>query len=212
MVRILKVLVITALTAVLIAGLTTSVCCDGVDGNGDTPNGDTPNGQVPNEGEPDLVSGYGSVTDCDEYTGQVFQDKDPAPDFRFEDAAGQTFSLSDFQGKSVMLNFWRTTCGYCTMQLPYIQGVYDEWDSGELVILTIDLGEDTDKVKDYLDGLDISLPVLLDMEGRVAAQYRVSGIPVTFFINTEGLIRYVKLGAFQSQEELESVLTQFIAL
>ncbi|MBA7574241.1 MAG: redoxin domain-containing protein [Dehalococcoidia bacterium] len=216
MVRILKVLLVTALAAVLVVGLTTNACCDGVDGNGDVPNGDAPNGDEPNgnpnDGELDLTSGLGIIIDCDDYSGQRFQDGDPAPDFRFEDAAGQTFSLSDFRGKSVMLNFWATWCGYCVAELPYIQQVYDDWQGREVVILTIDFGEDAAKVNDLLDELGFSLPVLLDIEAAAMAQYRVTNLPRTFFIDKEGLIRYIKFGAFQSVEEIEDILNQLIAL
>ncbi len=216
MVRILKVLLVTALAAVLVVGLTTNACCDGVDGNGDVPNGDAPNGDEPNgnpnDGELDLTSGLGIIIDCDDYSGQRFQDGDPAPDFRFEDAAGQTFSLSDFRGKSVMLNFWRTTCGYCILEMPYIQQVYDDWQGGEVVILTIDIGERADKVNDLLDELGFSLPVLLDIEAAAMAQYRVTNLPRTFFIDKEGLIRGIKFGAFQSAEEIEDILNRLIAL
>ncbi len=212
MVRTLKLLLVIALAAVLVVGLTTNACCDGVDGNGDIPNGDTPNGDVPNEGEPDLTSGHGLIIDCDEYDGQGFQGGDPAPDFRFQDALGQTFSLSDFQGRPVMLNFWRTDCGWCVVEMPHIQQVYETWPADELVILTIDIGEDADKVNDFLEGIDVSLPVVLDREAEVTAQYRVSSMPRTFFIDREGLIRGIKFGAFQSLEELEDILGQLIAL
>ncbi|MBA7668502.1 Thiol-disulfide oxidoreductase ResA [subsurface metagenome] len=212
MVRMLKVSVVIALAAILVMGLVTVSCCDGVDPNGGNPNGDAPNGHVPNEGEPDLVSGPGIIIDCDKYDGQRFQDRDPAPDFRFQDAAGQTFSLSDFRGKSVMLNFWRTTCGYCILEMPYIQQVYDDWQGGEVVILTIDIGERADKVNDLLDELGFSLPVLLDIEAAAMAQYRVTNLPRTFFIDKEGLIRGIKFGAFQSAEEIEDILNRLIAL
>jgi len=211
MARILKVLVITALAAVMVVGLTATAGCNGVNGNGN-PNGDEPDGNTPNNGEPDLTSGLGVIIDCEEYDGSGFQDRDPAPVFRFEDANGQTFSLSDYQGRSVMLNFWKTTCGWCVVEMPYIQQVYETWPDDELVIITIDIGESADKVSDLLADIEVSLPVLLDREAKVAAQYRVSSLPRTFFIDKEGLIRGIKLGAFQSQEELESILEQLIAL
>ena len=219
MVRILKALVVMALAAVLVVGLTTNACCDGVDGNGDSPNGDTPNGDAPNgdvpngnpsDGEPDLVSGYGVIIDCDEYDGQGFQAGDPAPDFRFQDANGQTFSLSDFRGKSVMINFWKTTCGWCVFEMPYIQQAYDDWLGGEVVFLTVDIGESADTVSNLLDELGFAIPVILDMEAEVAMQYRASSIPRTFFIDREGLIRGIKFGAFQSAEEIENILEQLI--
>jgi len=218
MVRIFKVLLITTLAAVMVVGLTTSVCCDGVDGNGDTPNGDVPNGDAPNgdepngnpNGEPDLESGPGIIIDCDDYDGQGFQGGDPAPDFRFEDASGQTFSLSDFRGKSVMLNFWRTDCGYCLKEMPYIQEAYDNWQGGEVVFLTIDIGENAGTVSALLDDLGFAIPVILDIEAEVAAQYRATSIPRTLFIDKEGLIRGIKFGPFQSAQELEAILNQLL--
>jgi peroxiredoxin len=228
-VRVLKVLVVIALAAILVVGLATTTGCDGADGNGevpngnpngDTPNGNEPNGDVPNGNEPngdepvepDLSSGLGLIIDCDEYDGPGFQDGDPAPDFRFEDANGNTFALSDFQGRAVMLNFWRTICNPCVIEMPHLQEVYNEWQGGEVVMLIINIGEDADTVNEFLDDLDLSLPVILDREAFVAAEYGTYSIPITFFIDRDGGIRGIKLGAFQSAEELENILEQLIAL
>lgn len=213
MVRMLKVILVMALAAILVMGLTTTACCDGgnPDGNGDIPNGNVPNGNEPNgsvPGEPDLISGPGFIIDCDEYGGSGFQGGDPAPDFRFQDAEGQTFSLSDFRGKSVMLNFWRTTCGYCKAVLSHIEPIYDEWQERGVVILTLNIGENHDTVADFMQDNGFSFPVLLDRAAEAAAQYRVSSIPRTFFIDRDGLIQGIKFGAFQSTEELEDILNQ----
>jgi peroxiredoxin len=234
MVRILKILVVIALAAVLVAGVTVNAGCDscstddisngnnhngdvanGDEPNGDEPNGDVPNGDVPNGdglARPDLISGFGLVIDCEEFSGQIFQDGDPAPVFRFEDASGQTFALSDFQGRAVVLNFWRTDCGWCVYELPYIEQVYDDWPEDELVIIAIDIGEANAKVRDFLDDIEVSVPVLLDREALVTAQYRVSSMPITFFIDKEGLIRGIKFGAFQSAGELDNIVEQLVSL
>jgi peroxiredoxin len=217
LIRIFKVLAVIALAAVLVVGLATSAGCDGVDGNGEAPNGEANgnvngNGNEPNGDELDLSSGLGLIIDCEEYDGPGFQYGDPAPDFRFEDAAGTTFALSDFKGRSVMLNFWRTTCGPCVLEMPILQEVYDEWQGGEVVMLIINIGESADTVEDFLDTLDLSLPVILDREAFAAEQYRAYSIPCTFFIDKEGGIRGIKFGAFQSAEELGNILEQLIAL
>ncbi len=159
--------------------------------------------------EPDLT-GLGSIIDCDESTGQDLQIGEPAPDFRFQDAIGQTFSLSDFRGKPVMLNFWATWCGFCKVELPYIQQVYDEWQGGEMVMLTIDLGEDSETVAAFMEAEGISFPVLLDTERELEAQYGVSGMPRTFFIDKDGLIQVIKKGYFSSVEEIEYALNQIV--
>jgi cytochrome c biogenesis protein CcmG/thiol:disulfide interchange protein DsbE len=231
LIRVFKVLVVIALAAILIVGLTTSACCDGTAAvpNGDVPNGNTPNGDVngnpngdtPNGNEPteptepaapDLSSGLGLIIDCEEFTGSSFQYGDPAPVFHFEDATGNTFALSDFQGKSVMLNFWRSNCNPCVMEMPHLQEVYDEWQGGEVVILLLNIGEDADTVNEFLDEHGLSLPVILDREAFAAAEYGTYSIPCTFFIDKEGGIRGIKIGAFQSAEELDSILEQLIAL
>jgi peroxiredoxin len=232
LIRTFKVLVVIALAAVLVVGLTTSACCDGTAGNGEVPNGNAngdvtngngpngnePNGEEPNgnepvePAEPDLSSGLGLILDCEEYDGPGFQDGDPAPEFHFEDAAGTTFALSDFKGRSVMLNFWRTTCGPCILEMPHLQEVYNEWQGGEVVILLLNIGEDADTVNEFLDTLGLSLPVILDREAFAAAEYGAYSIPCTFFIDKEGGIRGIKIGAFQSPEELDNILEQLIAL
>jgi len=217
MVRILKLLVVIALAAVLVVGLATTAGCDGNGNqpNGNEPNGNEPNGDEPNGDEPaapDLTSGLGLIIDCDEYTGAEPVAGEAAPDFSFEDATGSTFSLSDFQGKMVMLNFWATWCGPCAYEMPFIQQVYDEWPDGDLVILTIDIGESAETVATFLQDNGISLPVLLDMEGKVAVLYGVRGIPRTLFIDKDGLIRGIKPGALQSKEELEDILNQLVNL
>jgi peroxiredoxin len=212
LIRIFKVLAVIALAAVLVMGLATSAGCDGTNGNGEV-NGNEPNGNEPaNPAEPDLSSGLGLIIDCEEFTGGRYQDGDPAPDFRFEDAAGTTFALSDFKGKSVMLNFWRTTCKPCIVEMPHLQEVYDEWQGGEVVMLIINIGEDADTVNEFLDDLDLSLPVILDREAFAAVEYLAYSIPTTFFIDKEGAVRGIKVGAFQNAEELENILEQLIAL
>ena len=211
MVKVLKVLVVVALTAVLVVGVTSHAGCESCDTD-HNPNGDGPNGYVPGEGEPDLVSGFGYIIDSDEYSGDGPELGDPAPDFRFQDANGQTFSLSDFRGKSVFINFWRTTCGYCIQEMPYIEQVYEDWLGGEVVFITIDIGEYDDTVSDLLDDLGFSIPVILDIEAEVTVQYRVSSMPRTFFIDKDGIIRGILFGAFQSAEQIEDALNQLINL
>ncbi len=154
------------------------------------------------------ISGIGSITACAEYSGQGLQRGDPAIEFQFQNATGQTVALSDLKGKVVLVNFWATWCGPCNIELPFIQQIYDEWQERELVVLAIDIGESPSTVAEFMQNKELSFPVLLDSEMKVAAQYRVMYIPTTFFIDKDGIIQYIKVGAFQSQEEIESILSQ----
>jgi peroxiredoxin len=162
--------------------------------------------------EPDLTSGLGLVIDCDENPAEGLEGGDRAPDFRFEDAIGATFALSDYQGRSVVLHFWSTACDHCLGEITYIAQAYEEWPTEELVIVTIELFGSAEAVNTFLTDNSISMPVLLDEEFEVMEQYGVDVIPRTFFIDREGLIRGIKFGSLESREELEDILEQLIAL
>jgi len=129
-----------------------------------------------------------------------------APSFEIPDIEGQPVSLSDFRGKPVLLNFWATWCGACRLEMPYIQEVYDEWSERGLVILAVNIGESPSQVEEFMQVHNFAFPLLLDMAGDVAMQYNVRGIPTTYFIDDTGIIQDVKIGAFFSVAEIESML------
>lgn len=132
----------------------------------------------------------------------------PAPDFQFQVPDGQSFSLSDLQGGPVLLNFWTTGCGPCAYEMPYLQQVWDGWQGRGLLLLAINIRESSSDVEGFMQRQGLSLPVLLDSKGAIAAQYGVGPIPTTFFVDSEGIIQHVQVGAFQSAAEIENILSQ----
>jgi cytochrome c-type biogenesis protein len=210
---------VIALAAVLVVGVMAVGCNGATVPNGNVPNGSEPNangvsnGNVPNGNEPvepaelDLSSGPGVIIDCDQNTSEDPEAGDRALDFRFQDAAGTTFALSDFRGRVVVLNFWATQCSYCREELPHIQQLYDEW-STELVLLTIAKGQEPTTVAAFMQDEGFTFPVIVDGEKLVSSQYRVTGIPRTFFIDSDGYIMGIKRGYFDSYEEIEDILDQ----
>jgi peroxiredoxin len=157
------------------------------------------------------ISGIGSITACDEYTGQSLKIGDPAPVFQFQNAAEQTVALSDFKGKVVLINFWQIECYWCRQEMAYIQQVYDEWQGKGLVVLAINIAESPSNVAKFIQDNGLSFPVLLDSEVKVTRQYykgRYLSIPITFFIDKEGIIQHIQVGAFSSKEQIESILSQ----
>lgn len=218
-----RIILIIALVSVLVMGLVTSAGCGGADSSGDisngkTPNGETPNGEATDGGEPENggaetdSSGMALITSCEENTGTDPEAGDPAPDFQFQNADGQTVSLSDYRGTPVVLNFWTTECGYCILELPRLQQLYDQRPATELVLLTIVKGEEPAVVASFMQELmqeeDVSLPVVVDRAEIASTQYGVSGAPVTFFIDKDGIIQVKKSGYFHSFEEIEDILAQ----
>jgi peroxiredoxin len=126
-----------------------------------------------------------------------------APDFTLQTLNGEKITLSDFRDKPVMLTFWRIDCPSCETQIPFLQGFYGTWSKAPLKMLTINAGDKAAAVSDFAARKNITFPILLDPDKKTAQAYGIPGVPVTFFIDTKGTVQAYKLGAFQSQQELE---------
>jgi len=133
-----------------------------------------------------------------------------APDFQFYDSEGDLVSLSDLRGRPIILNFWATWCGPCVYEMPYIQQVHEEQSDKGLVLLAINMGGTSSQVEEFLQSHDLSLPVLLDAKRDVAARYNIRYIPTTFFVDKDGTIQAVKVGAFLNREAMEDYLDKIM--
>jgi len=156
-----------------------------------------------------MVGGLVMVTGC-QSSPEPVTEGDLAPDFKLQDLDGETVSLSGLRGRPVLLNFWATWCYWCFVEMPYLEEVYEEWTSNELAVLTIAKGERLSTVKNYMQRYGLSLPVLLDTREIVTNKYGVRGIPVTFFIDKDGIIQGKRIGAFQSKEAIDVYLEEII--
>jgi len=114
------------------------------------------------------------------------ESKDLAIDFTLKDLEGNDVSLSDYEGKIVLLNFWATWCGFCDLEMPDLERLYTV--NEDVVVLGVNVGEDLDLVKEYVDEKKISFPIVLDETTDIASDYLVSGLPTTYFIDENGMI------------------------
>jgi thiol-disulfide isomerase/thioredoxin len=116
-----------------------------------------------------------------------------APNFTLEDAAGHKVSLTDYRGKTVILNFWATWCPPCRSEMPAINAAAKA--NRNVVVLAVDLQEGPVPVREYAEALDLSFSPLLDTSGQVTALYHVNSLPSSFFIAPDGTIRAINVGA-----------------
>ena len=133
-----------------------------------------------------------------------------APDFTLKGLDGQEVSLSDFRGKPVLLNFWANWCGPCRLEMPFLQEIYEKWNGKGLVLLAVNLQENQGTVEDFINGAGYTFPVLLAPGNQVPLSYNIRGIPATFFIDADGVIRDIKVGAFFGMGEIESKLAKIM--
>lgn len=128
-----------------------------------------------------------------------------APDFSFKDVDGKSRSLGDMRGKGVMLNFWATWCSPCKAEMPLIDELARQ-KREDFVLLTVNCGESTPTIANFMDKYGYSFPALIDMGKKISQAYNIRGIPATFFIDKAGVIQSIKMGAFSSNVELEKML------
>ena len=117
----------------------------------------------------------------------------PAPDFTLPNLDGQSLSLAGLRGKPVLLNFWATWCVPCKSELPALQRFADE-QKGRWTVLGVDELETRDAVAAFAHSLDIRYPLATDADGVVGQRYRIGGLPSTFAIDAQGIVRVVHLG------------------
>lgn len=127
-----------------------------------------------------------------------------APDFSLETLDGDVFSLQDVRGTPVVLNFWATWCGPCRRELPALQAAAERYD-GEVLIVGVDQGEEAPTVQAFVDELGLTFAIPMDEEMEVAREYNVKGMPTTFFIDADGVIRHIWAGEMNSVTLAEGI-------
>jgi len=111
-----------------------------------------------------------------------------APDFTLPTLDGKEVSLSGLQGRMVMLNFWQDV-QQSRNELSIIQEVYVKWPRDKLEILAVSWKQTTAITQAVVNNKGLTMPVLLDESGEVAAKYNITRSPVTIFIDSGGTIR-----------------------
>ncbi len=119
---------------------------------------------------------------------------DTAPDFTIDLKGGSTFTLSDYDDKVVLLNFWATWCGPCQGEMPAFEKLKSD-GYADLEILCIDIMEERGVVESFIDELGYTFNIGFDDEGKIAEYYPTDGIPYTLVIN-KGVISKVYVGAY----------------
>ena len=131
----------------------------------------------------------------------------PAPDFTLVDLKGNEVALSDFRGKTVFINFWATWCPPCRAEMPEIEAVHQEYKDKGVVVLGVDISEPENTVRQYIQKGGFSWTIVLDSTGEVARNYQIAAIPTSFFIDREGIIRAVNIGAM-TKRAIENKLAE----
>jgi peroxiredoxin len=122
-----------------------------------------------------------------------------APDFRAAtlDPAPRVKTLADYRGRVVLLNVWATWCAPCRVEMPSIERLHRELGPRGLAVVAVsidDPGTD-DAIREFARELGLTFEILHDAPGAIQRAYQTSGVPETFVIGPDGVIRKKVIGA-----------------
>jgi cytochrome c biogenesis protein CcmG, thiol:disulfide interchange protein DsbE len=121
-------------------------------------------------------------------------------DFTLTSLAGNAVHLSDFKGQVVMLNGWGTWCPPCRAEMPTLNAFYRLHQAQGFQLLAINAGEDRAAVASFIAQTGFTFPVLLDPGELVLSSLGTRGLPTTYIIGRDGVLKSIHVGEFAAQD------------
>jgi cytochrome c biogenesis protein CcmG/thiol:disulfide interchange protein DsbE len=120
----------------------------------------------------------------------------PAPDFNLPDLNDKTVRLSDYRGKVVFLNFWATWCKPCREEMPSMEVLYKNFEGNGFVVLAVSIDRVTTKkdIPPFVKSMNLTFPILVDSWGQTDKRYKLMGVPETYIIDQQGVLREKVIG------------------
>lgn len=118
-----------------------------------------------------------------------------APDFSLRNLEGETFSLSSYRGKVVIIDFMSTTCFWCMVEMPDLVDFYEEYQEKDLEILSLDIWPETEnQLRKFKEEYGAEW-VFAAFANEVALEYKVTGIPTKYMLDKKGVIVWKQRGS-----------------
>lgn len=134
----------------------------------------------------------------DPFAGVAAMKGKPAQAFALKDLSGKEVRLADYKGKVVVLNIFAHWCGPCRREAPELEkDIWQAYRDRDVVVLGIATWANGDPLKQaeaFAKEFKLTFPVLVDADNKVAELYSVQGVPTTYVIDKEGVIREVIVG------------------
>ena len=120
----------------------------------------------------------------------------PAPAYTTVSLAGDSVSLAQQKGKVVLLNIWATWCHPCRDEIPELREIHKRYrDRGlELIGVSVDTDGTDETIRTFMKDFQMTFPIWRDPDERISTQFLAVGVPATFLIDKEGILRWRKTG------------------
>ena len=120
-----------------------------------------------------------------------------APPLRLPDFDGRPFKLEDHAGRVVLVNFWASWCRPCVTEIPSLHRLDAAMADNDFKIVTVNVGEDRERVAEFLQQVPVELPVLMDYDASTSKDWMIYVYPSSYLVDHQGKIRYAYLGALE---------------
>lgn len=142
-----------------------------------------------------IVGGYAIGSSLfDKRGGGFLKPGEEPPAFTLANLDGGITSLSDYEGKPIVINFWGTFCEPCVKEMPEFERQYEKWQDKGLTILAINLSEDTLTVNNFVKRFNLTYPILRDVGRKTERNYALRQYPTTFFVKPDGTLMEAVVG------------------
>lgn len=134
-----------------------------------------------------------------------------APDFTLPTMTSTNITLSGLEGTPVVLNFWSISCSYCRLQLPYLEDVAQQ-SKGNIEVIAANIIDASASLQKFFGDYEPAMIIALDSNGETFVNYCQNynnprgSIPFTLFVDREGIVKHVQVGAFVSEAALWDTL------
>jgi cytochrome c biogenesis protein CcmG/thiol:disulfide interchange protein DsbE len=129
----------------------------------------------------------------------------------FDEFDDGTVTLSDLDGRVVVINFWASWCVECRVEAEELQALWQEYRGDGVVFIGVDYDDTESKAIEYLESFGITYPNGLDGRGKITEnRYHITGVPETFVVDPSGKVAAVKIGAYRAGE-LRQTLDEVLA-
>jgi thiol-disulfide isomerase/thioredoxin len=131
----------------------------------------------------------------------------PAPALKLTGFDGQPYALEDQGGRVVLVNFWATWCRPCVDEIPSLHRLAARFEDAAFAIVTVNVGEDHERVSRFLKQVPVELPLLMDYDAGISKDWMIYVYPSSYLVDHQGNIRYAYLGALEwdSTENIEII-------
>jgi thiol-disulfide isomerase/thioredoxin len=127
------------------------------------------------------------------------QTGDRAPNIVGVTLTGEKVSLAELQGRTVLINVFASWCGPCRVEAPHLVEAFNELNPDDFVFVGLNLQEAPDAVAGFQTDFGIEFPLLLNQDGALTEIFRPIGLPTSWFIDADGVVRYVHSGPVTSE-------------